>query len=443
MTQKIKYISIKNYKGIQDIETNIPSRFVAIFWKNGAWKTSFLDAIKSAIKLEKWGNDKVRIWEEQWEIIVEFDDFTITRIVWSKGKLEVEHNWELVKKPQSWLDEIFMWSIGDPHKFLSLHNREKVSYLLSTHGKQVAFDELEKERSLLFSQRQDKHRTYLSKKEEIEKTDISSFVNVDTTDLQSELAEKKKQLSEIISSNESRRLLEQRIENWKALIKEKEIALEKDKDQLLLLEQQIANLIKQRNETQEKIGLFEEEMVKYAAWVNNIVKELESMDETPTSEIESQINDINNELMRASWAQARKEIYDEQVKVKEVVQKEWKELDSKVKEIQDEQNRLIEWIKLSYELKIEDGVMYAFDDGMWIPIDELNKAKQLEIGIDVCLSWPNKVKIITIEDANSLDPNTLEKIKQKIEKEEAQCFIETVYNTGHESIVIEDWNIIK
>ena len=78
-------------------------------------------------------------------------------------------------------------------------------------------------------------------------------------------------------------------------------------------------------------------------------------------------------------------------------------------------------------------------DDQRIPLDELNTAAQLDLGVDICLSWPNQVKIITIENANALDPKTMERIKAKIEAKEAQCFLETVYKTGYESITIQDW----
>lgn len=92
MSQKITYAHIENFKGIQNIEIQDLSRFVVIFWNNWAWKTPFLEAIKNAIKLEKWGNKKVRIGEQEWLIEIHFEDFKIKRIIGEKGKLEVEHN---------------------------------------------------------------------------------------------------------------------------------------------------------------------------------------------------------------------------------------------------------------------------------------------------------------------------------------------------------------
>ena len=135
MSQKIEYIAVKNFKGIKELEVSNLSRFVAVFGKNGAGKTSFIEAIKSAIKADKWVNSKVRIGEEKGEIEVKFEDFVIKRIVGENGKLIVEHNGELVAKPQAWLDGVFKWTIWDPQKFINLHNKEKIKYLLETQVK--------------------------------------------------------------------------------------------------------------------------------------------------------------------------------------------------------------------------------------------------------------------------------------------------------------------
>ena len=65
---------------------------------------------------------------------------------------------------------------------------------------------------------------------------------------------------------------------------------------------------------------------------------------------------------------------------------QWKELDDAVLEIEQLQNDLIKDLNLSYKLKLEEGVMYVEVNENWIPLDELNTAQQLEIGVDICLS---------------------------------------------------------
>ena len=411
MSQKIEYIAVKNFKWIKELEVSNLSRFVAVFGKNGAGKTSFIEAIKSAIKADRGINSKVRIGEDKGEIEVKFEDFVIKRIVGSGGKLIVEHNGELVKQPQAWLDGVFKWTIGDPQKFINLHNKEKIKYLLETQGKKLEYDELEKQREVKFEERTNLHRTYLAKKEEVEKTDTSAFealenTSADTTELQNKLKEAE-------NHNAGWHELKARVEKGDAL-------LEQTNSEIKALGESIESLDRQIEVLQKKKAEAEKTMTEKLEYLDKVACQ---------------------SLAKNAEIKAKKELYNQQVQARNELQAQWKELDNMVKAIEEQQNDLIKDLNLSYKLKLEEGIMYVFVHENWIPLDELNTAQQLEIGVDICLSWPNEIKIITIENANALDPNTLERVREKIESNQAQCFLETVYSTGYDEIVIEDWEL--
>lgn len=434
MTQTIKYVSIKNFKGIKEVEVKDISRFVAIFWENWAGKTSFIEAIKSAIKLEKGWNNKVRIWEEKWEIIVEFDDFTIKRIIGEKWDLRVEHNGELVSRPQSWLDNIFLWSIGDPNKFLNLHDKEKIKYLLETQGKKLEYDALEQKRSPLFEERKDVHRTYLAKKEEVDKTDTTEF----DTDLEYnewKLAELHDKLQKAEEHNRSFYDMESRLERGERVIIELESSIRS-------WEATIEDLEKRLKEEREKLSQKKIEHSKAIDLKISIQKEIDTFNKEDTKNVLAEIEELNKKSQWLSDIKARKRLYDSQCDQRDILQSKRKDLDTSVKDIEQQQNDLIRSLDIWYELRLEDGVMSLKVEDTWIPLDELNKALQIELAVDICLKWPNKIKVITIEDANTLDPQTLERIREKIEKLEAQCFLETVYNTGYEEITIKNWEVL-
>lgn len=439
MSQKIEYIAVKNFKGIKELEVSNLSRFVAVFGKNGAGKTSFIEAIKSAIKADRGINSKVRIGEDKGEIEVKFEDFVIKRIVGDGGKLIVEHNGELVKQPQAWLDGVFKWTIGDPQKFINLHNKEKIKYLLETQGKKLEFDELEKQREVKFEERTNLHRTYLAKKEEVEKTDTSAFevlenTSVDTTALQNQLKEAEAKNTAILE-------LKNRIEKGESLLEQKQQEQKAITEQIESVERQIEALQKKKadleNQHEEKI----EYIGKVAEQLIDLKEEYEKAEKIDTTEILAQLEAHNQSLAKNAEIKAKKELYNQQVQARNELQAQWKELDNMVKAIEEQQNDLIKDLNLSYQLKLEEGIMYVFVHENRIPLDELNTAQQLEIGVDICLSGPNEIKIITIENANALDPNTLERVREKIESNQAQCFLETVYSTGYDEIIIEDWTL--
>lgn len=439
MSQKIEYIAVKNFKGIKELEVSNLSRFVAVFGKNGAGKTSFIEAIKSAIKADKWVNSKVRIGEEKGEIEVKFEDFVIKRIVGENGKLIVEHNGELVAKPQAWLDWVFKGTIGDPQKFINLHNKEKIKYLLETQGKKLEYDALEKEREVKFEERTNLHRTYLAKKEEVDKTDTSSFevlenAMVDPTSLQN-------QLKEAETHNAGWHELKARVEKWETVIEQTNAEIKAMIENIESIDRQVEALQKRKAEAEKNLTTKQEFLDNASCQLADLRDKYENFDKIDTTEILAQLEAHNQSLAKNAEIKAKKELYSQQVQARNELQTQWKELDNLVKEIEQKQNDLIQDLNLSYKLKLEEGVMYVEVNQNWIPLDELNTAQQLEIGVDICLSWPNEIKIITIENANALDPNTLERVREKIESNQAQCFLETVYSTGYDEITIEDWEL--
>ena len=440
MSQKIEYIAVKNFKGIKELEVSNLSRFVAVFGKNGAGKTSFIEAIKSAIKADKWVNSKVRIGEEKGEIEVKFEDFVIKRIVGENGKLIVEHNGELVAKPQAWLDWVFKGTIGDPQKFINLHNKEKIKYLLETQGKKLEYDALEKEREVKFEERTNLHRTYLAKKEEVDKTDTSSFevlenAMVDPTALQN-------QLKEAETHNAGWHELKARVEKWETVIEQTNAEIKSMIENIESIDRQIEALQKKKAEAEKNLTTKQEFLDNASCQLADLRDKYDNFDKIDTTEILAQLETHNQALAKNAEIKAKKELYNQQVQARNELQAQRKELDNLVKEIEQKQNDLIKDLNLSYKLKLEEGVMYVEVNQNWIPLDELNTAQQLEIGVDICLSWPNEIKIITIENANALDPNTLERVREKIESNQAQCFLETVYSTGYDEITIEDWTLL-
>lgn len=435
MTQTIKYVSIKNFKGIKEIQTENLWRFVAVFGANGAGKSSFIEAIKNAIKLEKGWNQKVRIGEEKWEIVVQFEDFVIKRVIGKNGDLKVEHNGELVQRPQSWLDNIFLGTIWDPNKFLQFHDKDKIKYLLETQGKKQEYDLLEDQRLPKYEARKDKHRTYLAKKEEVEQTDPTEFDSIETW-LDEKIQWLQKQLSEIEAQNEEYHTLKGRISKWDDLIKTKQLQLD-------YRNKKIADLEAQLKMEKENLVKDTEEFERATQLRNDLQIQLDNFNKIDGSDLIDKINQLNNKKSLSAELRAKKDLYEKQITQRDQLYVEWKELDDAVKNIEQQQNDLIKWLDIGYDLKLEDGIMSVKINDSWIPLDELNKATQIEIWVDICLKWPNKIKIITIEDANALDPNTLERIKEKIEKYDAQCFLETVYNTGYEEITIKDGELLS
>lgn len=447
MSQTIKYAHVKNFKGIKDVEVKNPSRFVAIFGRNGAGKTSFLDAIKNAIKLEKWGNSKVTVWEKNGEIEIHFDDFKIKRIIGEKGKLEVEHNGELVQRPQEWLDSIFLWTIGDPQKFLSLQRKEKIRYILETHGKKEKFDALEEEREQVFSKRQDIHKRTLAKEEEIKHVDTEDFDKIEEIE---DVSQYEAELKKAEEHNQTYYELEKREQTGASFLNEivkeievKRTAIKDDRKRIKELQEQIDALKEWIWGKSNSIKELQEKENKAKSKLDEIKKEIQDFEKKDTDEIKQKIQSVYAKREAVASIKTKKEMYEADVQKASELRQERKELDRQVKDIEDKQNDLIKEIGISYDMKVEDWVMSVKVDDVRVPLDDLNTAAQLDLWVDICLNWPNKIKIITIENANALDPNTMERIKKKIENKQGQCFLETVYQVDYDTITVQDWQVVE
>lgn len=445
--QYIKYVRIKDFKGIKELEVDNLSRFVAVFWQNWAGKSSFIEAIQNAIKLTHGGNSKVRFWEDQGEIEIHFEDFSINRIIGSKGKLEVIYQWNKLATPQKYLDDIFQGIIGDPQKFIDLWNKDKVRYILDTQWKTAEYEALETQRSKAFDERTDLRRVALAKENEAKENDVEWIEQPKAIwsmeDLQKELEDANNHNSNLINLKNTKTTLEQKIQYWENNlnnISQKKIEnnekIKQLQQQIQLLEEE--NIMLNNSSTTEQTSI--DDSKKSLDVINKDIEKFVIID---TQEIQNKISERSENNKELANYNAKKEIYQKISQDAIKYRDEWRVKDEEVKAIEEKQNKLLETINLSYKIRsIDWQILVSQKEQERIPLDELNTATQLDIWIELCLSSPNKIKIITIENANSLDPLALAKIKAKIEENEAQCFLETVYKTWYESITIQDWELL-
>lgn len=444
MSQIIKYAYIKNFKWIDEIEVNNPWRFVWVFWENWAWKSSFLDAITNAIKMKRWWKeDLLKIGEDEWEVTIDFDDFSITRTFWEKWKLKVTREWEVVKNPQRRLDDIFKWSIADPQKFLNMEWRKQIIYMLKIFWKDEEFEKLEKERQPLHDERKDLHRTVLAKEEEVEKTDVSEFSMIDGIDESIDIDKLQDELRSLEDHNRTKSDIDDRLIKWREYVETIKRRSNNTSKEIDDIDEKIEQLQKERKEKQQSIVDDAKEETKAETVLLELQEQVDAFEEKDTTEVREKITNYWLNAEKNAEVKARKNIYESNEKKAKLLRIEWKKLDDQVKNIQEKQNDLISWIKLWYDIIVEEWVMMVKANWVYVPIDELNTASQLELATEICLSWPNEVKIITIENANALDPKNMEKVKKMVEKKWWQCFLETVYPTKYDVINIEDWKIVK
>lgn len=302
------------------------------------------------------------------------------------------------------------------------------------------FDAIEQLRSKISEQRKDLHRTVLAKEEEVKQFDTSSFENIEEWDAIDATTLNK----ELKNAEEHNKKFYTYKEEYTKSFDAHEKARKREQDNQKSIDELDAQIAELQQQRAQKVALVWDMAVDTQKCKEEMEKSKEAFDsftEIDTSEIRAKLTQVSENQQRIADLRAKKNVYENNKKKSIELRAEWKWLDTQVKKLEQEQNELISWINLSYPMEISEWVMYVKIWEDWIPLDDLNTAMQLEIWTDICLNGPNAIKIITIENANAFDPNTMEKIKEKIEASGAQCFLETVYQTWYEEIEIKDWEL--
>lgn len=129
---KITRLHIRNYRGIEEREVEVPPHGAVIKGKNGGGKTSVLTAIRAALASHDVGPDAIRIGSERAEILLDIDDIAIKRVIKPTGSnVTVMRDGVEVKRPQTFLNDLLGNSAFDPLDLLRAKPKDRRSLILA------------------------------------------------------------------------------------------------------------------------------------------------------------------------------------------------------------------------------------------------------------------------------------------------------------------------
>lgn len=112
---KIRRLYVRDYRGIEERDVEIPDSGVLIRGGNMRGKTSVLNAIRAALGGADIGPDAIRIGADRAEILVNLDALTVRRVIKATGAdLTVTSEGAPIKKPQTRLTELLGNAPFDP-----------------------------------------------------------------------------------------------------------------------------------------------------------------------------------------------------------------------------------------------------------------------------------------------------------------------------------------
>lgn len=392
---KIKNVKIKNFKGIKVIDLSTEKNMIVITGKNGAGKSSFCDAIMTALA----GKDKaivkpIRNGESKAVVEVQLDGYKVTRVFRENQAptlhVTPEGRMEPIKSPQAWLNEHIGNLKFDPSEFAKFSEKDQREILMELSGldldsENTKIDNLFNERKYAkqrlkemgqFSDAEAKLAREYKDKEIIDVVELSKEINA------YEVADRQKK------TNSSRITeIESEIE-----------ALKKEREELINANAQIKVLP-------------EEELQTMRNNLDNSQEENKKIQEAKNLSVK--IRDYNNQVEKVN------------------------QLEKDLESARDTKQQLIQAAQYPIEgLSVnDDGVL--FND---VPFSQINDSQKIVIGTLIALALmpkDNPIKIVFIKLGSLLDDKSLSYLEKVSEEQDAQIWIEFVGEDQKGILIVE------
>ena len=474
---KISKISIKNLFGITEKE--LDGNSVELVGKNGAGKSSVIDAIRLALTNSSNRDYKVRKGETEGEIIIETDTgLNIARkIRTNKADYKsIKQAGKEVNSPESFLKDIFTSLQLNPVEFLAMSKNDQNATILNMIEYPWSLDtikewfgeipswlnydqnilqilnDVQSEKGKYFQDRQDINRDIRNKKaivEDITKEiptnyNVQYWENANVGEIYTKI-EQIRNTNHLIEkahilkdSRDSKiRKFESDLEIGKAALNtefsNRESYIEKE---IIKLQNQIKELETEKSSLgstkQDKLSVLENQykanVAKFDAEINEYAEYLlqEKQDTTELQQQAEQIESMKgliNEYKRMQRTQA--EI--DQLQVESGI------LTSKIEKARTLPGEILQTATIPIEgLTVVDGIPLIHG----LPVSNLSDGEKLDLCVDVAIQKPNGLQIILIDGVEKLSTELRNKLYSKCKAKGLQ-FIATRTTDDEELTVIE------
>ena len=413
---KIVSLAAENFKRLRAIMIKPDGSTVIVGGKNGAGKSSALDAIRAALGGKKHcPEEPVRRGAKKAQIVLESEELTVTRTFSKKGTaLEVTaKDGTTFASPQAMLDKLVGSLSFDPLEFSRMKPPAQSEVVRRLVG--LDFSELDEKRANLYADRTMAGR------------DLKSAVALLDTLPIVEAPE-----SEVSVSNAMQELTRRRtVNNSNAETREDLLQFTRDTDRLTErlaeIEGDLDRLSKEHRETKNRRNSRNEQFHKQS-------NEIGKLKDEDTAEIEAVIEgaEETNRKVRAVADRERAGVQHDKLAAAVVI------LNRKIESIDEEKAEAIQSAK--YPL---DGLQVT-DDGVELndlPFEQASSAEQLRCSVGMGLALNPELKVLLVKDGSLLDEDSLKLIAEMATAADAQVWIERVGKGDECTVIIEDGSI--
>lgn len=410
---KIIKLVAENFKGLKAVEIVPDQTFQIISGKNAQGKSSVLDAIWTAIagKNALKATDKpVRDGEQKAFVTVELDDIKVTR-KWNGDKTTLEVTAKDGAKygsPQTMLDNLIGKLSFDPLSFANQDEKKQKATLQELVG--INFDKLDLERKGWYDERT--YNNVSAKKLE----GALSELPVPSSDIPEEEVSSKVILSELTAAQDAIRINENK---------------RRELDSLRHYCSQLKNEI---SELEQKLASKKSEYEQIKQKGSPLKLEVDSLVDPDTSAIQEKLQSIESVNHKVRQA------------------KEYRRIESEIKEYKDASDFLTKKMKEIDQLKIDTLQSAQFpikglsfdENGVTfngIPLKQCSAAERLKVSMAMAMALNPTLRVIRILDGSLLDSDNMKLIHDMAAEKDYQVWIEVVDDSGKMGVMIEDGQV--
>lgn len=426
---QITKIKIKNVLGIEAMEFE-PGKITSITGPNGSGKTSFLEALKGAVKGGHCA-ELIRNGSDEAQIVLEMDDGAILEKIINRKEATVKFvdgEGKKIKKAPSYLKEIIDPIGLNPVKILTAEPKELTKILLDCIPLTMPKEEIQTITKMKLNENESRHPLQV----------IEEFREMIFNDR----AETNKEIkTKTTMKNEMQKTIpfKQDEKNWEQLLSESRSTLadlEEDKRKQRMEADDLLskNLAHHKTQAQEKIDAINADLSKRIEAENkNYIETVEIIDNITTPPIEAAKKVVTeNEVNFKNQAKIKGAENFIETKKQEIedLQKDADQASDQLTKLDNLKNKLL--VNLPVKgMTVEDGQIKI--DG--VPFDSLNTASRIRFALMVAGLRKSELPLVCVDGLEVLDSETYELFKDEVSKTDMQLFMTVV--SDEEKLTVE------
>ena len=421
----MKIISLKaeNFQNLQCVEITPEGHMVQLTGKNGAGKSSVMDAICAALQgADAAKTQPIRQGETRAEIVATTEKWIAKRVFTEKGSrllLTTPDGSAEFKSPQTLLDAVWGDLSFDPLEFLALKPREQKDLLAKLAG--LDLEDLDLKRKALYDERRQVNRE-AAEKEMCFRGLVEAYGPLEPIAEPPSIADLVKTKDALTREIYDREAIEHDAKDNMAAMEDAVEALNEAKARLVQLEREAYEISERRRALQ---GEHAESLELRRVELKEIQRMLEAADETAKTVAMKRERARELEDAQTRWddAQSRSE-----------------ELDQKIKDFDLSRQAQLEAATFPLPgLSLDNGVVLY--EG--VPLNQVSTGQAIRVSFAIAMALNPSLKVIFIRNGSNLDSDGLRLIASLAEERDYQVWVERVDETGTVGIYLEDGTIVE